>query len=83
MGSASTSFNDSDAHFLSSDMTGTLTVTIFSKTPTGNRVVSGEKLIAMSGELRRLRLSGIVNPNEGADNYEPTRRATRRMEHRA
>ncbi len=65
-------------------MTGTLTVTIFSKTPTGNRVVSGEKLIAMSGELRRLRLSGIVNPNDvGADNYEPTRRATRRMEHRA
>jgi len=70
IGSASTSFNGSGNHSLSSDMTGTLAVTVISKTPTGNLVVSGEKIIAMSGEHQRLRLSGIVNPNDvEADNY--------------
>lgn len=70
IGSASTSFNGTGSHALSSDMTGTLAVTVISKTPTGNLVVSGEKLIAMSGEHQRLRLSGIVNPNDvEADNY--------------
>lgn len=70
VGSASTSFNGSGSHSLSSDMSGTLAVTVISKTPTGNLVVSGEKLIAMSGEHQRLRLSGIVNPNDvEADNY--------------
>ncbi|QGZ60185.1 flagellar basal body L-ring protein FlgH [Paraburkholderia acidiphila] len=70
IGSASTTFNGSGNHSLSSDMTGTLAVTVISKTPTGNLVVSGEKIIAMSGEHQRLRLSGIVNPNDvEADNY--------------
>ncbi|HTH62765.1 MAG TPA: flagellar basal body L-ring protein FlgH [Paraburkholderia sp.] len=70
IGSASTSFNGTGSHTLSSDMSGTLAVTVISKTPTGNLVVSGEKVIAMSGEHQRLRLSGIVNPNDvEADNY--------------
>ncbi|WP_322042316.1 flagellar basal body L-ring protein FlgH [Paraburkholderia sp. J67] len=70
IGSASTTFNGSGSHALSSDMSGTLAVTIISKTPTGNLVVSGEKIIAMSGEHQRLRLSGIVNPNDvESDNY--------------
>lgn len=70
IGSASTSFNGSGSHSLTSDMTGTLAVTVISKTPTGNLVVSGEKLISMSGEHQRLRLSGIVNPNDvEPDNY--------------
>jgi flagellar L-ring protein FlgH len=70
IGSASTSFNGSGSRSLTSDMTGTLAVTVISKTPTGNLVVSGEKIIAMSGEHQRLRLSGVVNPNDvEADNY--------------
>ncbi|QGZ65456.1 flagellar basal body L-ring protein FlgH [Paraburkholderia acidisoli] len=70
IGSASTSFNGTGSHSLTSDMSGTLAVTVISKTPTGNLVVSGEKIIAMSGEHQRLRLSGIVNPNDvEADNY--------------
>ncbi|HTR09918.1 MAG TPA: flagellar basal body L-ring protein FlgH [Paraburkholderia sp.] len=70
VGSASTTFDGNGSHSLTSDMTGTLAVTVISKTPTGNLVVSGEKIIAMSGEHQRLRLSGIVNPNDvEADNY--------------
>jgi flagellar L-ring protein FlgH len=70
IGSASTSFDGSGSHSLTSDMTGTLAVTVISKTPTGNLVVSGEKIISMSGEHQRLRLSGIVNPNDvEADNF--------------
>ncbi|CAG9207030.1 Flagellar L-ring protein [Paraburkholderia tropica] len=70
IGSASTTFNGTGSHTLSSDMSGTLAVTVISKTPTGNLVVSGEKIIAMSGEHQRLRLSGIVNPNDvESDNY--------------
>jgi flagellar L-ring protein FlgH len=70
IGSASTSFDGNGKRSLTSDMTGTLAVTVISKTPTGNLVVSGEKLIAMSGEHQRLRLSGIVNPNDvEANNY--------------
>lgn len=70
VGSASTTFNGSGSRSLTSDMSGTLAVTVISKTPTGNLVVSGEKIIAMSGENQRLRLSGIVNPNDvESDNY--------------
>ena len=70
IGSASTTFNGSGNHALSSDMNGTLAVTVISKTPTGNLIVSGEKIISMSGEHQRLRLSGVVNPNDvEADNY--------------
>ncbi len=70
IGSASTSFDGTGKRSLTSDMSGTLAVTVISKTPTGNLVVSGEKLISMSGEHQRLRLSGIVNPNDvEANNY--------------
>lgn len=70
IGSASTTFDGSGSHSLTSAMNGTLAVTIISKTPTGNFLVSGEKIISMSGEHQRLRLSGIVNPNDiEEDNY--------------
>ncbi|RQH04667.1 flagellar basal body L-ring protein FlgH [Paraburkholderia dinghuensis] len=83
VGSASTTFDGNGSHSLTSDMTGTLAVTIISKTPTGNLVVSGEKIISMSGEHQRLRLSGIVNPNDvEADNYvESGKIANARIEH--
>jgi flagellar L-ring protein FlgH len=82
IGSASTTFNGTGNHTLTSDMSGTLAVTIISKTPTGNLVVSGEKLISMSGEHQRLRLSGVVNPNDvEADNYvESSKIANARIE---
>ena len=51
-------------------MTGTLAVTVIATMPTGNLMVSGEKLIAMNGNHDRLRLSGIVNPKDiEAGNY--------------
>jgi len=83
IGSASTTFNGTGSLSRTSDMTGTLAVTIISKTPTGNLVVSGEKIISMSGEHERLRLSGIVNPNDvEADNYVDSGKiANARIEH--
>lgn len=45
-------------------MSGTLAVTVIGTMSTGNLVVSDEKMIAMSGNRDRLRLSGIVNPKD-------------------
>lgn len=51
-------------------MTGTLAVTVIGTVSGGNLVVSGEKIISMSGNKDRLRLSGIVNPKDiEAGNY--------------
>jgi flagellar L-ring protein precursor FlgH len=45
-------------------------VTVIGTVSGGNLVVSGEKMIAMSGTRDRLRLSGIVNPKDiEAGNY--------------
>ncbi|MFL6685511.1 flagellar basal body L-ring protein FlgH, partial [Paraburkholderia graminis] len=43
---------------------GTLAVTVIGTMPTGNLVVSGEKVISMGGNRDRLRLSGVVNPKD-------------------
>jgi flagellar L-ring protein precursor FlgH len=82
IGSASTTFDGSGSRSQTTGMSGTLAVTIISKTPTGNFLVSGEKIISMSGEHQRLRLSGIVNPNDiEADNYvESSKIANARIE---
>ena len=70
LGSAATTFNGKGAISDTNGMTGTLAVTVIGTMPTGNLVVSGEKLIAMSGNNDRLRLSGIVNPKDiEAGNY--------------
>ncbi|MGF6601891.1 flagellar L-ring protein precursor FlgH [Paraburkholderia sp. GAS448] len=70
IGSAATTFNGKGAISDTNGMTGTLAVTVIGTMPTGNLVVSGEKLIAMSGNNDRLRLSGIVNPKDiEAGNY--------------
>jgi flagellar L-ring protein precursor FlgH len=70
IGSAATTFKGQGALSNTSGMSGTLAVTVIDTMPTGNLVVSGEKLIAMNGNNDRLRLSGIVNPKDiEAGNY--------------
>jgi flagellar L-ring protein precursor FlgH len=70
IGSASTDYKGQGNLSDISDMTGTLAVTVIGMVSGGNLVVSGEKVIAMSGTLDRLRLSGIVNPKDiEAGNY--------------
>ncbi|MBB5420244.1 flagellar basal body L-ring protein FlgH [Paraburkholderia atlantica] len=70
IGSASTDYKGQGRLSDISDMTGTLAVTVIGTVSGGNLVVSGEKVIAMSGTRDRLRLSGIVNPKDiEAGNY--------------
>jgi flagellar L-ring protein precursor FlgH len=70
IGSASTEYKGQGSLTDASGMSGTLAVTVIGTMSTGNLVVSGEKVIAMSGNRDRLRLSGIVNPKDiEAGNY--------------
>lgn len=70
IGSAATDFKGQGTMTDANGMNGTLAVTVIATTPTGNLLVSGEKVIAMNGNHDRLRLSGIVNPKDiGLDNY--------------
>ncbi|HEY1999689.1 flagellar basal body L-ring protein FlgH [Paraburkholderia sp.] len=70
IGSASTSFTGQGSMTDANGMNGTLAVTVIGTTPTGNLLVSGEKLIAQNGNHDRLRLSGIVNPKDiGLGNF--------------
>jgi flagellar L-ring protein precursor FlgH len=64
IGSAATTYSGQGSLADTSGMTGTLAVTVIGTMSTGNLVVSGEKMIAMSGNRDRLRLSGIVNPKD-------------------
>ncbi|MCX4165772.1 MULTISPECIES: flagellar basal body L-ring protein FlgH [Paraburkholderia] len=64
VGSASTTFNGQGSVSDTSGMSGTLAVTVIGTLPTGNLVVSGEKIIAMNGNRDTLRLSGVVNPKD-------------------
>jgi flagellar L-ring protein FlgH len=70
IGSASTDYKGHGNVSNTTDMNGTLAVTVIGTLPTGNLLVSGEKVIAMSGNRERLRLSGVVNPKDiGDGNY--------------
>ncbi|WP_144138006.1 flagellar basal body L-ring protein FlgH [Paraburkholderia sp. BCC1884] len=70
IGSSSTDYKGQGSLTDTSGMTGTLAVTVIGTMSTGNLVVSGEKIISMSGNRDRLRLSGIVNPKDiEAGNY--------------
>ncbi|OLL29568.1 flagellar biosynthesis protein FlgH [Burkholderia sp. SRS-W-2-2016] len=64
IGSASTEYKGQGSLSDISGMTGTLAVTVIGTVSGGNLVVSGEKVISMSGNRDRLRLSGIVNPKD-------------------
>jgi len=63
IGSASTEYKGQGSLTDVSGMSGTLAVTVIGTMSTGNLVVSGEKVIAMSGNRDRLRLSGIEAGN--------------------
>jgi flagellar L-ring protein precursor FlgH len=64
IGSASTTYKGQGSVSDTNGMTGTLAVTVIGTMSTGNLVVAGEKVIAMSGNNDRLRLSGVVNPKD-------------------
>lgn len=73
VGSASTSFKGEGNTKNASAMSGTLAVSVIGTLPSGNLIVAGDKMIAMSGNQDRLRLSGIVNPKDiEAGNYVPS-----------
>ncbi|CDY74380.1 Flagellar L-ring protein FlgH [Caballeronia glathei] len=73
VGSASTSFKDEGNTKNASAMSGTLAASVIGTLPSVNLIVAGDKMIAMSGNQDRLRLSGIVNPKDiETGNYVPS-----------
>jgi flagellar L-ring protein precursor FlgH len=73
VGSANTTFKGEGNTKNASAMSGTLAVSVIGTLPSGNLIVAGDKVIAMSGNNDRLRLSGIVNPKDiEAGNYVPS-----------
>ncbi|MFM0739071.1 flagellar basal body L-ring protein FlgH [Paraburkholderia xenovorans] len=82
IGSASTDYKGNGSLTDVSGMSGTLAVTVIGTNSNGNLVVSGEKVISMSGNRDRLRLSGIVNPKdiEAGNIVESSKVANARIE---
>jgi len=82
IGSASTTFDGSGSITDTDAVTGTLAVTVIDVMPSGNLLVSGEKVIASGQNRDRLRLSGVVNPKDIlAGNYvSSTKVANARIE---
>jgi flagellar L-ring protein precursor FlgH len=82
VGTAATSFDGSGSLTDTDAVTGTLAVTVIDVMPSGNLLVSGEKVIASGGNRDRLRLSGVVNPKDiQAGNYvSSTKVANARIE---
>lgn len=64
IGSGSTTFKGQGSIADTNGMTGTLAVLVIGTMPTGNLLVSGEKIISMGGNRDTLRFSGIVNPKD-------------------
>ena len=63
--------------------TGTVTVTVMDVLPNGNLVIAGEKQLAVSSEEEVIRVSGVVNPEDLANNtVSSTRVADLRLEYR-
>jgi flagellar L-ring protein precursor FlgH len=82
VGSAATTYDGQGKITDTNAMSGTLAVTVIGTMPTGNLVVSGEKVISQSGNRDRLRLSGIVNPKdiESGNYVESSKVANARIE---
>ena len=82
IGSAATTYAGQGNITDTNAMTGTLAVTVIGTMPTGNLVVSGEKVISQSGNRDLLRLSGIVNPKdiESGNYVESSKVANARIE---
>lgn len=79
-GSASESGKSSSSN--SSRFQATITVTVIDVYPNGNLLVSGEKQVKINSEHEFVRLSGVVNPRDIAQNrtIESTRLADARIE---
>lgn len=82
IGSAATTFKGQGSITDTNNVTGTLAVTVIDTLPSGNLLVSGEKVIAANGNRDRLRLSGIVNPKdiEAGNIVESSKVANARIE---
>ena len=62
--SGSDSFAGDGASSNSSSFTGQITASVINVLPNGNLVVAGERSIAMNGDIKTLRFSGVVNPQD-------------------
>lgn len=62
--SGSDSFNGDGSSSNSSSFKGQMAASVINVLPNGNLVVAGERSIAMNGDIKTLRFSGIVDPQD-------------------
>ncbi|WP_051303211.1 flagellar basal body L-ring protein FlgH [Comamonas composti] len=62
--SGSDSFTGDGSASSSSSFTGQIAASVINVLPNGNLVVAGERSIAMNGDIKTLRFSGIVDPRD-------------------
>lgn len=62
--SGSDSFSGDGSSSNSSSFTGQMAASVINVLPNGNLVVAGERSIAMNGDIKTLRFSGIVDPRD-------------------
>lgn len=76
-------FEDKGSASSSNTFSGTITVTVVEVLPNGNLVVSGEKQVALDKGVEFVRFSGVVNPDNVANNVvSSTQVADARVEYR-
>lgn len=62
--SGSDSFSGDGSSSNSSSVTGQMAASVINILPNGNLVVAGERSIAMNGDIKTLRFSGVVDPQD-------------------
>lgn len=62
--SGSDSFNGDGSSSNSSNFKGQMAASVINILPNGNLVVAGERSIAMNGDIKTLRFSGVVDPHD-------------------
>ncbi|KAF1045005.1 flagellar basal body L-ring protein FlgH [Xylophilus sp.] len=62
--SGSDSFNGDGSSSNSSSFTGTMAASVINVLANGNLVVAGERSISMNGDVKLLRFSGVVDPQD-------------------
>lgn len=62
--SGSDSFNGDGSSSNSSSFKGQMAASVINILPNGNLVVAGERSIAMNGDIKTLRFSGVVDPHD-------------------
>lgn len=63
-GSGSASQSGKGSNALSTSFVSSITVTVIDVLANGNLVVSGEKQVRINGDIESIRLSGVVNPRD-------------------